>query len=469
MATITRAEKDVDTSVETAAECCDFESSSDVSAQSAKFSTRVASVLTTINHHLLVSLAINVRQKLSHAIHGEGNEDEIFQCEVIEPPICGAFNLLYELQFNDGLRWVIRIPLPGLNNYNAPSYLRSLRSTVTTMSFLRQNTSMPIPEIHDFDDTTENSVGMPYILMEWVQGVPVYKKWFNSTGSTPLSDLRLRILDSVAEVMSQLSQFQFDKIGSLTFDSDNLVPATIGEFDVPDEAADFENLESGTESVLRFNTIGPFDSSRDYFKALLNTQKKPEDNFSVGIHHLLLMMIQCIPPSVSSVASKETFVLAHPDFDSQNVLVSEDGTIASLIDWDNVHTVPRIVGYTRYPAWITRDWDPIKYGYDDEGDQSENSPEELEYYRNQYASLMKQLLKPDLDFSTKSHLYEAVWIAASSSLSIDHIVEKIFLHVFPEDLEDSLGLYETAVALAENQLNKHDELRIMKEFQDLFK
>jgi hypothetical protein len=36
----------------------------------------------------------------------------------------------------------------------------------------------------------------------------------------------------------------------------------------------------------------------------------------------------------------ESFVLSHPDVDSQNVLVSEDGTLTALLDWDNVHTVP---------------------------------------------------------------------------------------------------------------------------------
>lgn len=173
------------------------------------------------------------------------------------------------------------------------------------------------------------------------------------------------------------------------------------------------------------------------------------------------MMIRYLPPSIPSYGP-ESFVLAHPDFHSQNVLVSEDGTVTAFIDWDNVHTTPYCIGYHRYPAWITRDWDPLKYGYQKPNSRPENSPEELQSYRQRYAETMKTLLPYEKDFTTNSHLWEAVWIAASSSISADHIVEKIFLHLFPEDTEtDPLYLYETAVDLGENSLSEELRSRIM--------
>jgi hypothetical protein len=166
----------------------------------------------------------------------------------------------------------------------------------------------------------------------------------------------------------------------------------------------------------------------------------------------------------------ETFFLAYPDFDRQNVLVSEDGTLTALIDWDNVHTVPRCIGYSRYPAWITRDWDPAMYGYGLPNTRPENSPEELEYYRVRYAHKISALEPKSIDFSTKSHLFEALWIAASSPFCTDAIVEKIFLHLFPENVEEEeqLCLYETAIALAEDSLDKEVESMILKAFHDLF-
>jgi hypothetical protein len=171
-------------------------------------------------------------------------------------------------------------------------------------------------------------------------------------------------------------------------------------------------------------------------------QKLPQDKFAIGVHELLRMMIRFLPPSLTEPTSlSESFVLAHPDLDVQNVLVTEDGTLAALIDWDNVHTVPRCIGYSRYPSWITRDWDPNRYGYGIPGCRPENSPEELDYFREIYANHMQSLLPTEsFDYSTKSHLYEAVWIAASSPISLNHIVRKIFLELLLKD-EDGEQLY----------------------------
>jgi hypothetical protein len=147
---------------------------------------------------------------------------------------------------------------------------------------------------------------------------------------------------------------------------------------------------------------------------------------------------------------------------SKNVLVSEDGTLTALIDWDNVHTVPRYIGYSRYPSWITRDWDPNKYGHGIPGCRTENSPKELEYFREIYAAHIKSLLSETFDYSTKSHLFEAVWIAVSSPICLDHIVEKMYF-----SLNDNEGnpQYLYAVDLAEDE---DIDSRVIKGFQELF-
>ena len=41
------------------------------------------------------------------------------------------------------------------------------------MTFLHHNTSIPIPEIYGFDETTDNEIGVPYVLMEFVDGFSV--------------------------------------------------------------------------------------------------------------------------------------------------------------------------------------------------------------------------------------------------------------------------------------------------------
>jgi hypothetical protein len=423
--------------------------------------------MAVITSESLVSLAIHVRCKSQDV----PEEKQPHRCTVIQPPNCGSFNLLYTLEFQDGVKWVLRIPCPGENGHFTPAASRLIRSEAMTMNFVRENTSIPIPKIYAFDESTNNEVGAPYILMDCVEGFRVSEKWFDCTGPTPLEERRLRILDTVATAMSQLSQFQFHKIGSLEFDSSNCYPTSIGPCNIVDEVVSFEDMLSASGPDVNYRKIGPFNTSQEYFEALLNMQKSPQDLFSKGIRELLKMMIQCIPRSLTKKASElETFVLAHPDFDSQNVVVSEDGTLTALIDWDNIHTVPRCIGYSRYPAWITRDWDPAIYGYSLPNTRPENSPEELQYYRFQYAEKMRTLLSGEFDFSTKSHLFEALWIAVSNPTCTDAIVEKIFVHLFPEDVQEDedLYLYETAIALAEHTLDREVESVILRALHDLF-
>jgi hypothetical protein len=149
----------------------------------------------------------------------------------------------------------------------------------------------------------------------------------------------MRILDTTAAAKLQLGKFKFDKIGSLHYEPGSTDPTDVRQCIVVDELASIAAAQSG----VNYLKIGPFDTSREYFEALLRTHKAPSDPFSVGIRRLLRMMIEYIPRSIGThEEDHESFVLSHPDLDSQNVRVSEDGTLTALLDWDNVHTVPDV-------------------------------------------------------------------------------------------------------------------------------
>jgi len=119
-------------------------------------------------------------------------------------------------------------------------------------------------------------------------------------------------------------------------------------------------------------------------------------------------IIDVVAPNLPAA---DDFVLSVPDFDSQNIMVDEAGNLTGIIDCDLVQTLPRCVGYCRYPGWITRDWDPLMYGCPES--QSENSPDELEAYRRLYHERLGEELQRagDWHLTEKSHVREAVWIA----------------------------------------------------------
>ena len=60
---------------------------------------------------------------------------------------------------------------------------------------------------------------------------------------------------------------------------------------------------------------------------------------------------------------KKPFVLTHPDFDLQNILVDEEGRVSSIIDWDGAETSAHSTGIRAYPPFLTYDWCPAMYMY----------------------------------------------------------------------------------------------------------
>ncbi len=48
---------------------------------------------------------------------------------------------------------------------------------VATLSWLRRNTTVPVPNIVTFDDSNNNEIGFEWILMELMPGSQAYQKW----------------------------------------------------------------------------------------------------------------------------------------------------------------------------------------------------------------------------------------------------------------------------------------------------
>ena len=103
--------------------------------------SHLASLLASMTLHSIASLASRVRYKENRP--QEGKQD---YGSLIKPPKHGSFNLLYPVEFADGVKWLLRIPSTGENGRFTTNSSRSLRSEVYTMKFLRHNTSIPIPK-----------------------------------------------------------------------------------------------------------------------------------------------------------------------------------------------------------------------------------------------------------------------------------------------------------------------------------
>jgi hypothetical protein len=229
------------------------------------------------------------------------------------------------------------------------------------MRFIREKTTIPLPEVYAFDTTSENEIGVPYIVMSFIDGSTVMSMWFDKTGPTPLEERRLRTLDTVAQAMSQLQKFQFDKIGSLQFNNgtDSIEIGPCYRWD------DSQIGDENYGKKIAIKQFGPFNTSQSYLEYFVKhnecTGQQDPLKLGIGSQELLAMMIPCLPCPRKCFLAREKFVLSLPNFNPQNIMIDERGNLTGIISWEHVQTVPRFLGYSSFPSWITRDWDPLMY------------------------------------------------------------------------------------------------------------
>ncbi|KAI4916118.1 hypothetical protein J4E90_004564 [Alternaria incomplexa] len=374
----------------------------------------------------------------------------------------GGYNLVRIYQVinssNDG-EYVVKIPCVGTAARWQKQDAYMMRSEFGTIKFIGERTKCPVPEVVAYDDTLDNTLGAPYILMKactgrsasevWHDAHPIHKDWDRDTVDFPSKDLaskRERILRSLAQAMAELRHLEFDKIGALDFDTvdANGTPAigSLWEWDIyPDLTAEDMNIEKAlTEKPV-------YDSSLERsMDGLLDVWPFEGHEGRPGVVHGVLDALfrsDAFAISVKLGDSDESFVLRHDDLNLQNVFCDPDtGEVTGIIDWERASTAPRCLGYASLPKFLTLNWMP---GY--EVLDAPHSPSSLQMYREIYADAMIKATGADGDgkYTSKSAMYQAAYAAlfgSSEGGDIGDFVRKL-LHEVPGLHHTDLDLYLT--------------------------
>lgn len=409
-----------------------------------------SAVLASIQLNHLPGYASAVRRQ-THPSNKGGSLDWIGTAAV-GSPLFGSYHILFPLEFSDGVRWLLKVPVNGIRDEFDEPAAKALSSEALTMQLLRRETTIPVPEVFAFDATLNNELGCPFILMRFIPGMSLYNCWFDkSMPKDVIQARRTRTLEEIAVAMVQLDKFSFDQGGSIVFDEQGR-PASIGPTRHVDNQAMLERMErDDPDDAALYVELGPHAHPKAFYTSMLDRRPEPPSHWGKGELKLLRMFLDWVPESDDG---RKKFVLTHPDFDFQNVLVLEDGGLQGLIDWDGVAAVPRSLGNERYPGWLTRDWDPAMYGYKKEMDEGiepiglwEDSPETLAFYRDTYDRIMETCLsqegasrgcgqdacnsresdlKSPVRFTRNSLIAENLYIAAENPLCTGAILDKIF-------------------------------------------
>ncbi|KAI9713756.1 MAG: hypothetical protein M1828_001350 [Chrysothrix sp. TS-e1954] len=396
---------------------------------------RFAPLVSAIKLDELCRAASRARSRVT--VPGVKDPASTFTCTIDPVPLVGAFNLLYMIDFKDGLRWIARFPGSAVCGFEDLDR-RQMKSDCRTLQYIRTKTSLPIPNVFAFE-IEDNPVGAPYVLTSFIEGTPVSLRWFDRTWIT--EERRQHILEQLAKLMAQLQGLRFDKIGSPNFNEDGSFSHVGPKCDrVFEQPLDLDNVEVDWGRIV---SSGPYEQTRTY---LVDDWDDHKDH--VEWTHAQLAILRLAVDSIPEVLIDQGyFVLSPPDFNYQNVLIDEEGTVTGIIDWDGVYTHAIIGGYARYPSWITRDWDPHMYAYgkqdsedgsDSDSCMEEDSPEDLARYRSIYLTAFESLELPSSAWTSKltsqSHMFEAIEIAIGDCICQDGIVPKLLSFAFHSEV-----------------------------------
>jgi hypothetical protein len=349
---------------------------------------------------------------------------------VVEKRASGSFNHVVVLSVANLGQFAIKVPFHGTPELWQPSDAYHLRNEANTMNYLRKHTPIPIPEVLGFDDSFVNVLSAPYILMRGVEGKPAGRIWIptNRDGTLDFANMdspdrvtynrRLNFLKSLANTMAELQKLEFAKIGMLNFDDDADSPTVSHYF--------------RDDSNLTPKRIDAFTSSKSFYQAKLDKfvehMGDAMEESLYGVKHLLWNIYRLAPFNLSQKEGDpdETFVLAHPDLDFQNIFVDDEGNITGIIDWDGALTVPRCIGYASVPVFLREDWDP---DYDQDAKDAQ-MPWVLERYRRIYSEFMLEATSGgDGKYTLNSPLYHLATISLEQSSATPAFLEYVHMAI----------------------------------------
>ncbi|CAB4440561.1 unnamed protein product [Rhizophagus irregularis] len=245
----------------------------------------------------------------------------------------GGFHKVFILKMEDDSEYIGKIAFPECPYWKT-------ESEVAVMKYLKERTSIKVPEVYHYDSSKENLVGQEYIIMEKLPGIALSKAWDNYD-----INQKKEVLLQVIEIQCILKNQKFSKIGGIFYDN-NIKDFTV---DQAIEIAFFNEKRFELKNVNR----GPFGNTYDYIFAAIDKEivyskkyfNEEEQEKWIPIYEEFLSFL---PKYFKN--NNDIFVLTHGDFYHTNIIV--DGTkITGVVDWECSGSYP-VECSCNYPCWI---------------------------------------------------------------------------------------------------------------------
>ena len=246
----------------------------------------------------------------------------------------GLLNKVYKVQYGDRSA-ILRIALPV-------DPKAKTESEVATLRFVRRYGAIPVPSVMAFDSSRLNAIGLEWMLMEHMPGIPLGEHW----KSIPWSG-KANIAKQLAFHCAAMHKHRFNAIGNIYPDPEPSSPRS----GLPEikkiVSVPFLYGQGTSERAPR----GPFGRSQDWLMAQLlvkeevatNDMKNAEDDSDREDAENTLKIVKQLKtllPDFFPTYVAEATVLRHSDLGAHNILVSKEGHLTAVLDWECVSAVP---------------------------------------------------------------------------------------------------------------------------------
>ncbi|KAJ7432667.1 kinase-like domain-containing protein [Mycena galericulata] len=253
-------------------------------------------------------------------------------CTGSYPIAQGGFNLVFLLTFEAGTDALARLRAPSIPALSSDALTHQFNSEVATIAFVREHTSIPVPELYHYEPDPNNALGTPYMLMSRIPGECLATRWH-------LMSQREEVLRAVAHIEAQLLQAPFPVIGSIA-DKDGLVGLLAPS-------------STHADSLLVPHRQGPFLSSKRLMEAYLSCELSllgdhsqwtlqrtcwchingGVDDMTVAYATRWFSLLLAVTLASEEFDNPTHFTLYHDDLSLNNILVLPLGNVVGLVDW----------------------------------------------------------------------------------------------------------------------------------------
>ncbi|KAB8346013.1 hypothetical protein FH972_023065 [Carpinus fangiana] len=299
---------------------------------------------------------MNVRDYLPNSLSNESIRQLLRSLRLPEPQsirpldFSGEYHAIYMISFFPNVAASL-LPAQPTSDGSVTLVLRvsgkhyphiKTANEVAVMTWLHENTTIPVPAVIRYDSSGENPIGHEFTLLEKVSGESA-DKLYPSLDADIKKKLVLQLTAFVIELHSHSQQWQH--VGGLRIQSDG----TVGPGPVLEETMwqipAIQKFWGQDETSDTLNISGPYTCYTEYASAHLKRYQ-----YAISKHPSLASMRDLVPriDALISVLEKHAdtlnktrYILAHKDLHFGNVMCDpETGMITAVLDWEFSAVVP---------------------------------------------------------------------------------------------------------------------------------